>query len=642
MSKPTRKLIGSAMIALPVGLLLAGAAYAQDLSGYAIVSGQSITNTGPTTIGGDIALYPGTSYTGSGSVTQTGSYYLGDAVALRIQSELITLYNVLAGRPTSTGGDLTGQDLGGQTLTAGVYNFDSSAGLSVGQTLILDAGGDPNAVFIFNIGTEFTVGSGASVALVNGAVGGNVFFRVGSSVTLDTSAAMVGQIVALTSITLNTAATIECGAARARIGSVTLDTNTVNICVLAGPDLGSEVDTTDFSENELSVFDALAEYTTGGGELPLSIGILIATQSADELAETLGYLSGREATGMAPAIMQSMDSFLDTAIRSISMPLALPGGARNDGVPVGLVREKINTAYTGKYDAPAEEASFIDDPSTVGDWAVWAAAYGGNSVTDGDEGVGSADLSISNRGLAAGLNYSMGEKSVVGVAIGFGTTDFSLSEGSGSGGSEDVMISLYGRKAWDRTYLQAAIAFGRGDVEIRRTLGVAGEDRLVGDTTAANFAAHVEAGYSIGRFTPFIGLRAQTVKTFGFSETAEAGSSSYALQYDAHTHRSLRSELGVAVSWPADPAQASGAAFGLRAAWQHELAENDPANRSFISLPDATFPISGAVRDKDTLVLQANVSIASNNGFYLDGAVGQEFGSNLRDLNGSLKVGYRW
>ena len=606
MSKPTRKLIGSAMIALPVGLLLAGAAYAQDLSGYAIVSGQSITNTGPTTIGGDIALYPGTSYTGSGSVTQTGSYYLGDAVALRIQSELITLYNVLAGRPTSTGGDLTGQDLGGQTLTAGVYNFDSSAGLSVGQTLILDAGGDPNAVFIFNIGTEFTVGSGASVVLVK------------------------------------TAATIECGAARARIGSVTLDTNTVNICVLAGPDLGSEVDTTDFSENELSVFDALAEYTTGGGELPLSIGILIATQSADELAETLGHLSGREATGMAPAIMQSMDSFLDTAIRSISMPLALPGGARNDGVPVGLVREKINTAYTGKYDAPAEEASFIDDPSTVGDWAVWAAAYGGNSVTDGDEGVGSADLSISNRGLAAGLNYSMGEKSVVGVAIGFGTTDFSLSEGSGSGGSEDVMISLYGRKAWDRTYLQAAIAFGRGDVEIRRTLGVAGEDRLIGDTTAANFAAHVEAGYSIGRFTPFIGLRAQTVKTLGFSEAAEAGSSSYALQYDAHTHRSLRSELGVAVSWPADPAQASGAAFGLRATWQHELAENDPANRSFISLPDATFPISGAVRDKDTLVLQANVSIASNNGFYLDGAVGQEFGSNLRDLNGSLKVGYRW
>jgi hypothetical protein len=190
------------------------------LQSFAVIAGQTLTNTGPTTINGNIAISPGTSYTGSGSVTQAGgAAYLGDAVAGRIQSELTTLYTVLAGRPASV--DLTGQDLGGMTLTGGVYNFDSSAGLATNQTLTLDAGGDPNAIFIFNIGSTLIAGSDSSVVLANGAQAGNVFYRVGSSATLDTSSKLEGQIVALTSITLNTSASITCGSAFARNGSVT-------------------------------------------------------------------------------------------------------------------------------------------------------------------------------------------------------------------------------------------------------------------------------------------------------------------------------------------------------------------------------------------------------------------------------------
>src|SRR5690606_16666690 len=159
-----------------------------------------------------------------GSVTQTGSTYLGNEVAARMQDDLTTLYNVLAGRPTSAGGNLTGQELGGLTLAPGVYNFDTSAGLSAGQTLTLDGGGDPDGIFIFNVGSTLTTGSGSQVLLQNGAQGGNVFFRIGSSATLNTSSDLEGQIVALTSITMNTSASIGCGAVLARNGSVTLDT----------------------------------------------------------------------------------------------------------------------------------------------------------------------------------------------------------------------------------------------------------------------------------------------------------------------------------------------------------------------------------------------------------------------------------
>jgi len=225
-------IVGAALAAVPLNIALVGAGSAQSLDSFAVIAGQTLTNTGPTTIVGNIAVSPGSSYTGSGSVTQTGQTFLADAVAIGIQSSLTTLYNELAGRPTSGGGDLTGQDLAGMTLTSGVYNFDSSAGLAGGGILTLDGGGDPDAVFVFNIDTTLIAGSGSQVVLINGAQGGNVYYRVGSSATLDTAAQLTGQILAQQSITLNTAATLGCGAAYALIGAVTMDSNIIQICVL--------------------------------------------------------------------------------------------------------------------------------------------------------------------------------------------------------------------------------------------------------------------------------------------------------------------------------------------------------------------------------------------------------------------------
>jgi len=232
MSKSSRSVLMISVAVLPFYAGQVQVGFAQNLNSFAVIAGQSLTNTGPTTITGNIAVSPGTSFTGQGSVTQTGTTFIADAVGVRIQNDLTTLYTYLAGLPTSSGGNLTGRDLGGMTLFPGVYNFDSSALLSAGQTLTLDARGNPNAVFIINIGSALTVGSGAKVILQNGAQGGNVFYRIGSSATLGTTAAFDGKIVALTSITLNTSASIDCGAALARNGSVTLDTNTINICIL--------------------------------------------------------------------------------------------------------------------------------------------------------------------------------------------------------------------------------------------------------------------------------------------------------------------------------------------------------------------------------------------------------------------------
>jgi LPXTG-motif cell wall-anchored protein len=194
---------------------------------FAVLAGTTITNTGPTTIGGssggNIGVSPGTSITGfpPGTVSD-GTIHTADATALQAQVDLVVAYDDAAGRAVTA--DLTGQDLGGMTLTTGVYSFSSSAQLT--GTLILDAQGDPEAVFIFQISSTLTTASSSVVSLINGARFCRVFWQVGSSATLGTNTNFIGHIFALTSIDAQNGATVQ-GQLLARNGAVTLDNNTI-------------------------------------------------------------------------------------------------------------------------------------------------------------------------------------------------------------------------------------------------------------------------------------------------------------------------------------------------------------------------------------------------------------------------------
>ncbi len=195
---------------------------------FAVLGGSTVTNTGASAINGNVGVSPGSSVTGfPPGIVAGGTIHAADATALQAQSDLTTAYNAVAG--TACGVDLTGQDLGGLTLTPGVYCFTSSAGLT--GTLTLDMQGNPAAVFLFKIGSTLTTASGSSVVLIN--TGGstcpqNLYWQVGSSATLGTGSTFVGNILALTSITLTTGAKLT-GRALARNGAVTLDTNVVSI-----------------------------------------------------------------------------------------------------------------------------------------------------------------------------------------------------------------------------------------------------------------------------------------------------------------------------------------------------------------------------------------------------------------------------
>lgn len=199
---------------------------------FAVLGGQTVTNTGPTVIeGGHVGVSPGSAIVGfpPGSIVGSFTTHAADAVALQAQNDLTTAYNAAAGAALTQ--NLTGQDLGGMTLTPGTYFFSSSAQLT--GTLTLNNLGDPDAEFIFQVGSTLTTASSAKIVTINGGVlpGCNVYWQIGSSATLGTGTEFQGHIMALTSITMDTGSSIVGGSALARNGSVTLDDVHIINCV---------------------------------------------------------------------------------------------------------------------------------------------------------------------------------------------------------------------------------------------------------------------------------------------------------------------------------------------------------------------------------------------------------------------------
>jgi hypothetical protein len=208
-------------------LFLALGAYADSVNlgtagTYGVLAGSTVTNTGSSVINGDLGVSAGCAITGFPPGIVHGATNACNAASAQAQNDLTAAYNQAMGMTRTA--TLTGQDLGGQTLTHGVYFFDTSAQLT--GTLTLNNNGNRNAVFIFQIGSTLTTASSSSIVFTNG-LDKNVFWVVGSSATLGTTTQFVGHILALTSITLNTGATITCGSALARNGAVTMDSNVI-------------------------------------------------------------------------------------------------------------------------------------------------------------------------------------------------------------------------------------------------------------------------------------------------------------------------------------------------------------------------------------------------------------------------------
>jgi hypothetical protein len=189
---------------------------------FAVLAHTTVTSVGPTQVNGDLGVWPGTAVTGFGPGVVSGAIYAGIAPADAAEASLSSAYNDAASRPADATVD---GNLGGRTFNPGVYKSTSSLSISSGD-LTLDAKGDSNGVFIFQIASALTVTSGRMVILSGGAQAANVFWQVGSSATLGTTSSFAGTILAQASVSLQTGATLN-GRALARDGAVTLQSNTM-------------------------------------------------------------------------------------------------------------------------------------------------------------------------------------------------------------------------------------------------------------------------------------------------------------------------------------------------------------------------------------------------------------------------------
>lgn len=223
--------VATLVIALSTGA--SGQAVAGTARSFGVLAASTVTNVGASVVTGDLGVSPGGALTGFPPGMVVGAVHLADAVALQAQSDALTAFGVLGGAPCDS--DLSGQDLGGLTLTPGVYCFTSSAQLT--GPLVLDAMGDPAAVFIFRIGSTLTTAFASSVAIISGGSACNVFWIVGTSATLGGFSSFVGTILASASVTLNGGAAVT-GKVVALNGAVTMISNLVTVpaeCLCTDP-----------------------------------------------------------------------------------------------------------------------------------------------------------------------------------------------------------------------------------------------------------------------------------------------------------------------------------------------------------------------------------------------------------------------
>jgi outer membrane autotransporter protein len=603
--KNAGKPLAAAAIATAFGL--AGAALstaeAQTLGtaeDFAVLGSSTVTNTGPSVIFGNVGVSPGTAIVGfpPGIIVAPYTRHAANGVAAQARADAITAYNDLQNRPSQF--DLSGQDLGGLTLAPAVYSFTSSAQLT--GVLTLNGLGNPNSEFVFQIGSALTTASNSVVLMINGANGDNVYWAVGSSATLGTNTRFAGNILALTSITANTGATIFCGRALAQNGAVTLDSNAITLCV--------------------------------GGAIPPD----------GDFDITAAELFGEGVTGLFQASFGAIGLF--------GSAMMAQGAFWRDGAPQdnAITPQSLKDVQAGslKDDLAGWEGTMpgYDLRRT---WRLWATGFGGTGEFDANPELGTSALDTRTLGFAAGFDYQIDPTTLLGIAGGYTNTRFSVDELRTGGSGEGGHIGVYGVKTHGRAYLAASAEYVHFDDETDRFIDWLVDEQATASFDSEGYSARFEVGYKqpVDRFnvTPFAGMAIANLDRDGFTEDViriGGGPGGLGLTYDGVSHDSLTSSLGVQLDTRIELENGRVLTPFARIAWLHEFETERSISGFLTSSESVSFTTVGVTPAEDLAKVNAGFSLDMTDGIgvfaYFDG----EFSDSSQSYTGNGGIRIAW
>jgi len=451
---------------------------------------------------------------------------------------------------------------------------------------------------------------------------------------------------------LNTGATIVCGAAWARTGTVTLDTNNITLCdlVAAGPGGGPALGPTGFpllasllpasaDLNQRAVANGIDAFTSAGGTLPLAFLNLFSLSPAD-LANALSQLAGEPGTGAAQAGTQAMNSFLSLVTNPFgdNRGLGAPGQSPQDS------RLIYKSQFTKAPPGPAPDQRR---------WSVWAAGYSGQSNVAGDVVAGSHNRSVSTYGYATGLDYLATPYTVFGFALAGGSTNYGVANGFGGGRSDMFQAAVYSTTRINAAYVSAALAYSWYRTTTDRIVTVAGAGHLTADYSAYGVGGRVEGGYRFALpnvlglpgqsgLTPYAAAQVQSFHMPSYSESAVAGSSIFALTYDSRTTTTIRTELGAWYDWNTPVDHNTALVLRTRAAWAHDHWSDPSVTASFQALPGSAFTVFGAPPASDLLLVSTVAELWFRNGMSVSARFDGEFAQRSQKYAGTGQLRYIW
>ncbi|MBX9841755.1 MAG: autotransporter outer membrane beta-barrel domain-containing protein [Xanthobacteraceae bacterium] len=394
--------------------------------------------------------------------------------------------------------------------------------------------------------------------------------------------------------------------------------------------------------NVKSVAAAIDQFVAAGGTLPTGFNNL-SSLSGQSLVDALQQLTGEAgSSGGVQAANQLTNSFLTMLLNGFT---GGRGGVGGFGAAAGYAPAPVLSAEAANAYAAINKAA----PRRFGDsgWTGWGSAYGGQANARGDATVGTNDTRTTAWGLAAGFDRRVSPSTVVGLAFGGGSTNWTLANGLGRGRGEVFQAGAYASHQVGAAYVSAAASYALHSMTTDRTVFVAGTDSLTADFTAHNVGGRIETGWrflapggAVG-VTPYAALQVQAFFLPGYTETAASGSGQFALAFDRRTTTTTRSELG---AW-FDTRQMTGNGpvnLFSRLAWAHDWRSDDSVTAAFQSLGGSSFIVNGAAPPGDVGLVTAGIEAKATKAITVTAKFDGEFADGYQSYAGTGTVKFTW